>query len=285
MLSKHALIGSILLFLGVLAVPHSVEAGTLIGTSLGVIYDIDPLTGVAGNPRDTGGIAGSIEYTGGALYGASARSLYRIDIVSGVTDLLGDLDGLEVPQTVYDLAWDETSETLYALVHRGGTTSDFLFTVDTTTFGVTEVGRLDNSTSTIAFDSTGALFAVNPVDDTVAILDKTDASVISTVPITPPPGLGAAMAFGEGGTLFVATDVADDPSVLFTLDPATGALDLLGSAGLEHDLLSLTYIPEPGTLLLLIAGVLGFWVVPHPCVARVGDGSIRRLATNSPDPG
>ena len=147
-------------------------AGMLVGSSRGVIYDIDPLTGLASNPRESGNPSASIEFVNGTLYGASASSLYTIDMVTGHPQLIGELDGLPIPQTIYDLTWDATTDTLFALTHLGGTTLDQLFTVDTTALQVTDVGRLDDSTSTIACDGSGVLFGLDPVDDMLAVIDK-----------------------------------------------------------------------------------------------------------------
>ena len=232
------------------------EAGTLVGSSFGVIYDIDPLTGVASNPRDTGGSVGRIEFGNGTLYGASVRSLYAVDILTGEAEFLGELDGLEVPQLVYDMAWDETTDSLFALVHTGGTTLDELYTIDTATLEVRGVGRLDDRYDALAFDPNGGLFGIDPLNDILGTIDKTNAETTSTLALTPQLDLGAAMTFGDGGALYVVTNVGEDPCVLHVLDPQNGVLTPIGTTGLNDGISSLAYIPDPGTLLLLATGAI-----------------------------
>ena len=230
-------------------------AGMLIGSSGGVLYDVDRVTGLASNPRETGLTGVAITYGNGTLYGSPGRSLYTIDAVTGEAQALGELDGLEVPQTVYDMAWDHVDDTLFALVHLGGTTLDQLYTVDTTTLRVTEIGTLDDSTSTIAFNHSGALFAVDPVDDVLATIDKTNGQMTSAISLIPPV-VSAAITCDQTGLLYLATRVEDDPSILHLLDPDSGVLTPIGSTGLNRGLASLAYIPEPGTLVLLLMGCL-----------------------------
>ena len=231
------------------------QAGTLVGSSFGVIYDIDPLTGLASNPRDTGGAAVRVGFGGGTLYGESARALYSIDFGTGTADLVGYLEGLEEYYSVQDLAWDPGTSSLFALVHVGGTSTDLLFTADTRTAAVTQIGVLDDAYTTMAFDSDGTLFALEGWDDVLAVVDKTSAETLSSIAVQGGV-IPAAMAFDDTGQLYVAGRVDEDLSVLHTLDPYSGVLTPIGTTGLDLGVTSLTYIPEPATFALLLTGAL-----------------------------
>ncbi|MBU0717063.1 MAG: PEP-CTERM sorting domain-containing protein [Planctomycetes bacterium] len=254
---RDVLFVSILLFLGLLVAPQSVEAGTLIGSGLGVLYDVDHVTGLASNPRDTGGRGIRIAFGNGTLYGESALHLYSIEVENGGTTSIGSLGGLDASFSVQDLAWDRTTDMLFALVHLGGTTSDFLYAVDADTGDATEIGQLDAAYTTMAFRGDGTLFALHGTDDILGLVDKTSAETLSSVPVQGGviPG---AMSFDAADELYVAARVGDDLGVLHKLDRYTGVLTPIGSTGVDVGLTSMAYIPEPGTLVLLSAGLLSF---------------------------
>ena len=237
------------------AAAPSADAGMLVGASQGIIYDIDPTTGLATNPRDTGLSSVAIAHGNGVLYGSPGRSLYTIDVSNGSARFLGELEGIGPPQVSYDLSWDGSTGTLFALVHVGGTTADYLYEVDLPATRVTEIGLLEGNYETIACEAGGTLFGVDPFEDVLAGIDKDGAHTMSTVVLDAEISLGPAMAFDETGVLYLVTRLADDPAVLHIVNPQTGFVTPVGSTGLER-VPSLAYVPEPATLIFVVAGIL-----------------------------
>ena len=65
----------------------------------------------------------------------------------------------------------------------------------------------------------------------------------------------AGLAIDPFGTFYVLTFLPNG-DVLHTLDPNSGLLTAIGPTGVPGGLESLTFIPEPGTLLLVAAGAI-----------------------------
>lgn len=154
-----------------LACASQATAGMLIGSTFDAIYDIDPVTGVASNPRETGGRAFEIAFVDGILYGTAARILSTIDTASGDAQPLGTITGFEPFESIVDLSWNAQTDTLFGLVHLGGTTIDRLYTIDTSSLVATLIGEVELAYTTIAFDASGALFAVSRNPDVLSLID------------------------------------------------------------------------------------------------------------------
>ena len=86
------------------------------------------------------------------------------------------------------------------------------------------------------------------------MLDPSDASTLSTMPLSTPLGaLAAGMDFDPAtGTFYVADGGSGGTDSLYTLDPATGVLTAIGPLGIAGGLSGLA-VPEPDTALLGIA--------------------------------
>ena len=61
----------------------------------------------------------------------------------------------------------------------------------------------------------------------------------------------------ETGGFYVADGGGAATDSLYTLDPISGELSLIGPTGLDQGLSGIEFIPEPGTLTLLLLGALG----------------------------
>lgn len=234
-------------------------AGVLIGISGDFLYDIDTTTGLASNPRPTDGGALQIAFGNGILYGAYGKLLSTMDPASGESQLRGSISGLGASEPIRDLTWRTETDTLFALMHLGGTTTDRLYTIDRSTLQATRVGDLDARYTTIAFDPLGRLYAINPFLDLLGLIDIATAATISTVPLAADFD-NAKMVFTEIGQLIVSADIGGDPSLIFDLDPGDGALSPIGSSELNSQVLSLAFIPEPSTCCLVVFGLFAYLV-------------------------
>ncbi|MEM1181587.1 MAG: LamG-like jellyroll fold domain-containing protein, partial [Acidobacteriota bacterium] len=129
------------------------------------LYDVDPQTGQASNPRSTGmpGAIGLALGPDGFLYSVTLNflnqpsALYRIDPVTGASTMIGQL-GLSGSLNEGDIAFDPNG-TLYGI----GNQLKF-FTVNTSTGAATSlpnVGGYNADYSNLAFDGGGTLYALD----------------------------------------------------------------------------------------------------------------------------
>ena len=234
-------------------------AGPLIGATLDAIYDIDPITGVASNLRATGGRTFEIAFADGILYGTTGNILSILDAASGESQLLGTITGLEVFEPIRDLTWNTQTGTLFALAHLGGTPIDRLYTIDTSALAATFIGELDAQYTTIAFDASGALYAISPSLDVISLIDPTTAGTLASTSLTEDIQSGT-MVFAEMDQLIVSARIAGDTGFVFNLNPSDGTLSDIGRTGLDVGLTSLAYIPEPSTCCLVLFGFLWYFV-------------------------
>jgi len=240
----------------VLLLAPQAMAGMLIGSTLDAIYDIDQTTGVASNPRSLGSRALAIEFADGILYGAAGRDVSAIDVATGATHALGTITGLDRYESIYDLSWNPQTKTLYALAHLGGWRIDRLYTIDTVTLGAELVGQLEGSYQTIAFDASGALFAISRNPDVVSLIDTATARTLSSTTLSADIQ-SAAMVFANRDQLIASMAIGLEPGFVFDVNPNSGTLSDIGRTGLGVGFSSLAYIPEPGSLVLLLVGLGG----------------------------
>lgn len=234
-------------------------AGMLIGSTFDAIYDIDPITGVASNPRETGGRAFEIAFVDGILYGTAGRILSTIDAASGEARPLGTITGFEPFESIVDLSWDAQTHTLFGLVHLGGTTIDRLYTINTSSLVATLIGEVELAYTTVAFDASGALYAVSRNPDVLSLIDPTTAGTLASTLLS--ANLQSpTMVFGDMNQLIVSTAIGVEPGFVFNLNPSDGTLSEIGGTGLDVGLTSLAYIPEPSMCFLVLFGVLAFFV-------------------------
>jgi hypothetical protein len=209
------------------------------------LYDINPLTGAASNPRSTGipGAIGLVWGADGFLYTVTAgnqteSALYQIDPVTGNAQMIGHLGIGYVYEG--DLAVNPTTGVLY------GIDGMKLFTVSFTTGAATIIANYNYTSvdySYLGFDDAGTLYAI---DDTITpgqlstrlvTLDPSTGQVLTTRILTPALGGDGGMDFNPATGLFYVVDGKElgspyaGANALYTLNPATGALNLVGPTG------------------------------------------------------
>lgn len=257
---------SVALLLGLVG---QASATPLLGSSFAgsggaVLYDLDPLTGQASNPRSTGvdnlvGIAFSPDAN---LYGLSnstapnnPNSLFRIDPTTGAAQLVGPTGLSDV--TEGDLAFDLTTGTLYGIWNLDQGRRQ-LFTLDTQTGAASVMpGSLFGDPSGMAFDGSGTLYVIDTSLQKLLTVDKTSCAILDTTDLSIALGSTAGMDVDPAtGVFYVADGQSSGTDRLYTLDTSTGMLTEVGPLGLDTGLAGLAFVPEPGTGLLLALGMV-----------------------------
>lgn len=240
-------------------------AAPLVGSGWprGILYDIDPATGDASNPRSTGlvRLIGITDGGDGYLYGFAGRSrhLHRIDPFTGESELVEGTGLCSLFEG--DLDFDPISGTLYTVQRTadGPRTTRDLVTIDLANGEARAVGELPvgGDPSAMAFDPGGTLYVLDTARDLLLTVDPQTADVLSEIPVNVSLGSAAGMDFDPlTGLLYVADGHRHGTDALYTLDPATGDFDRIGSTGLRKGLAGLQFLPEPATLSLMAAGAL-----------------------------
>ena len=254
----------------VLSVCMPCWATALISDLSGSIWDIDLSTGQASNmrPADTTptsyvGLAraGETFYTVQTWHGPNPNSLLEVNQATAAVTFVGATgfdDSMGISEG--DLTYHATSGMLYGTSHKQTASENELFTIDPATGIGTIVGNLpgDGDISGLAFDGSGALFAMDNRSDTLKQIDPATAAVLSSIPLNfGGASLGdvCSMDFDpRTGQMYVVAGIM--PS-LYTLDLATGQATLIGSTGLGFGGAAGLVVPEPATLSLLAIGGVG----------------------------
>lgn len=272
------------------------------------LVNIDPPTGAATNPRDTGinfmaGIA--FQPTTGQLFGLTsfasnpANALVRINSATGVPTLVG-LTGL--PTVVEgDLAFNPVNGLLYGIQEVGpGGTQERLFIVNPTTGFATIVGDVPSpgDLSAMAFSPFGVLYAIDTsgtANSLLHTLDAVTAAITSTIELNANLGSGAGMTFDPAtGTAYVADGGVGAQNSLFLLDPSLGILTLIGPVGVPAGIagLAVAVVPEPTSVCYIglgfacyalqrLATAMGSpWTPPFP-VHKTQRWTTMRLRSNN----
>jgi len=256
-------------------VPASAPAVRLLGVSFadGLLYDVDPATGAASNPRsvlvpdsECPGAACTLDHPSGLeILPDGSVLLATIETANVLASHLVREAGLagggpSVPSSAAlglqigegDLALDPQSGALYAFGLTNGTIPFRLLRIEPGANGwadptTTAVGELQTGDlSAMAFAADGTLYAIDTDADALVTVDPADASTLSSVGLSEPLGPLAGMDFDPAtGTLWVADGGSGGHGALFTLDPATGTLHEIGPLGLANGLSGLA-VPEPG---------------------------------------
>ena len=238
-------------------------AGMLIGSTADAIYDIDPVTGVASNPRPTSQ-AFRITFVGDVLYGIKGQSLYTLDVDTGASTLLGTLP-INSVNGAKDIAWDAANDRLLGLFFAPGRGGVTIYEIDPVAVNSRFIRILDKLFWSLAFTENRQLFAIDVSLEEVALFDLVDFSTISSSVLSAEIGSPSIASDGQGGLFLLSMGAVGEPGILNALDPLTGALTPLGSTQTDSRFSSLAYIPEPGSLVLLLiaAGVFfGRRVIP-----------------------
>jgi len=260
----HVTILSRLIVITPLFCIQSVLGGPVLlgGTWDGVIFDVDPATGATGNPRDTGlgSLSGLAFASNGTLYAIAPiyrqgwdydGDLYTVDPLTGVSNFVA-----RVSDFAGEIAFDATTGLLVG-VYDGR-----LISIDPLNGNPIELTSVKQAASAIAVDSVGRLFVLNTLnyDDTLQELERASGNVSAEWVLGANLGI-AGMAFGTSGQLFVV-DLSAPPGAA---PPGTNTFYEFdfGAAGLQplgpnlDRIVTLAYIPEPTTI-LLVAGALLF---------------------------
>jgi len=205
----------------------------LIGSGFldGKLYDINPATGAATNPRSLG-VGWALAFSpAGILYGITqpggtpaSNMLYTVNPATGAATAVAPANpGIGVEG---DMAFDYTTGILYA-INGGGS----LYTVNTSNGLFSLIGNVPGALdlSAMAFDAAGNLYAVDTAATKLIRIDKTTAAVLGSASLNPPPNGGVAgLAFDPGsGVLYFASGSGTTDN-LYTVNPTSGAMTLVG---------------------------------------------------------
>ena len=258
------LLCAVVLGLTVLAGP--VLAVELIGSDWdGIIYDINVSTGAATNPRATGieNLSGIAFSPDNVLYGisgfgteveANAEALFIIDPLTGSSTRVGQTELSGIGEG--DLDFSPEDGLLYGSKQRL-IDGDHLFTISEDTgvgllLGVLGGGVIRDISGLVMMDS-GMAYALDTRNEALVNLDPASGTINSTVSLSLSLGSVAGMEHDvDTGIFYVVDGRADGTDSLYTLDPNSGTLFLIGSLGLDEGLSGLAIIPEPATLVICL---------------------------------
>lgn len=243
------------------------EVPTLLGlgASEDRLYDVSTQTGMANNPRPEWSDESLIGITfspDGVLYamsdhqdlGTHPNSLFTIDPATGATQFVGETGLTNIWEG--DLDFHPSTGVLYGVQEFTEGTSS-LFTVDTTTGAATVIGPVfAGDLSAMAFDASGTLYVLEIHFDWLLTVDPSNARVLRKIPLSTTDLYSAAgMDFDpDTGVLYVADGGLYGTDTLHTLDVATGELTQVGPTGLPGGLAGLEFVPEPGSVVLMVLG-------------------------------
>lgn len=248
-------------------------ATPLLGVNFGttqqaVLYDVDPATGAATNPRPTGlgHVVGLAYAPSGVLFGltnstapTNPNSLVAVDPSTGVSHLVGSTGLSSIIEG--DLARDPATGLLYGCYNLS-TGARQLFTLNTQTGAATPLtASLPGDPSALAFASDGTLYAIDTSLGELLVVNKVTGATLSSRLLNIALGSTAGMAVNPAtGVFYVADGESGGTDKLYTLNPATGTLTAIGPTGLADGLSGLTFVPEPEaaiSLSLVAAFVFG----------------------------
>jgi hypothetical protein len=273
-----------ILLLAALTSAQPAAAVRLLGASFGdgLLYDVDPATGAASQPRPflvpppctsepcpegfvPLTLLAGIEVADGRLLAATHETATFHPSAIACAELAGTAEqvigapelALEQQIGEGDLALDPTSGDLFAIGVTGLIAPFHLLRIDLdapSAVTVGEIGFFD--VSALAFDAAGQLYAIDTDGDRLLVLDPTNAATLSSVPLSAALGPLAAMDFDpETGLLWVADGGTGGLDALATLDRATGTLTEIGPLGLDQGLSGLAVVPEPEAAALALAAL------------------------------
>ncbi|TGN99988.1 hypothetical protein PN36_26665 [Candidatus Thiomargarita nelsonii] len=218
------------------------------------LYDIDPITGLAFNPRNTGignaiglewGPGGNFLYTVTTAFGTSSNpdSLYRINPTTGVSQFVGFLN----IGTIFegDLAVHPSTGVLYG-IGGVGSFGETLYTIDWN--GQANIkghpAGPNSDYSYLSFHDNGTLYAIDntmtpgQLPTQLVTLNPATGQILTSQTLTPALGGSGGMDFDPATGLFSVVDGQEAGSVyagaraLYTLNTTLPALALRGPTGL-----------------------------------------------------
>jgi hypothetical protein len=219
------------------------------------LWDVDTTTGAASNPRTVSAFPhrapACIDFApSGVLYGLSlggsgspaSGMLFTIVPSTGACTFVANLT--QFVNVEGDIAFDPTTGILYAVCGIGP-----LYRVDTSTGVCTLVGTLPLDLpggadySGLGFDPSGQMYVWSQFGSVLRKVDKTNATVQSTVPLAPFPGGGVGDVVFDPGTGRCLLGGNPSGGVLSSVDPATGVVTPIGSTAPLAGVWSMTARP------------------------------------------
>jgi len=257
------------------------------------LVDIDPTTGAASNPRDTGifligGIA--THPSTNELYGLTtfastpASTLVRLNVATGAATVVG-YTGL--PNIVEgDLAFNPVNGMLYGIQDFGATFNQRnLFRIDPNNGAATVIGSLgtDGDFSALAFNAGGVLYAIDdlPVTGFTSVLHTLDPStgvITSSISLNATLGGAIGLTFDPAtGIAYVADGGQSGTGLFYSLDVTSGILTAIGPTGIQAGLGGLAFvgISEPSSPILMVVVLIAGY---RHVVQVLGAGRQRLLA-------
>ena len=221
-----------------------------------ILYDVNPSTGAATNPRNVNvnvcvGLA--IDPASGTMYGLTDQFgrinnqsgqggknlLFSINPATGFATGIGRLDPTGVFQEFEgDLAFHPVTGVLWGVsTSQNGAA---IFTISTSTGLATQVSSYlapNIDISALAFDANGNMFALDtryPTNPGPAILlriDPATGTALQSWTTTTTLGTCAGMTFGPGGVLYVTDGDTGGTNKLYSFDFGAGTLVAIGPTG------------------------------------------------------
>jgi hypothetical protein len=181
-----------------------------------------------------GGSFGNNDFTKEYVVGYPSGDLETVDTATGART---DIGPTGFGTATRDIAWDDTTGTMFGTAINGSSTD--LFTVDLTTGAMSLVGTISGLGPSsyvmgLAVDpSSGNMYGIEILTSSLVAIDKTNgnASVIGA--------LGYSTRFGQGldfnaatGTLYLASiDYSTGSQNMYTVDTSSGVASLIAPIG------------------------------------------------------
>ena len=215
------------------------------------------LIGNTGNPA-TGDLTSNLTNTIWTPDMANDALLTVNPTTGAITSTTAIMSPAGGPIPIVSLAWDPVTKVLYGntSVGFGGTQADALYKIDPTTGLATLLGTIGyDEVYALGFNNNGTLYGISQGSNELLTIDTGDGAGTGVAGV----GLSAMfdLAFRPGDdTMFVADSGTE---ALYTMDPTTGAVTLVGPYGSDANVVGLAFLqtPEPGTFVLLGTGLLG----------------------------
>ena len=148
-----------------------------------------------------------------------------------------------------------SSDVLFLSDDDGGSGTESLYTVNTTTAELTLVGEHDLDIDGIAFDGSDVLYGIDDTNNQLVTLDTTTGAASVIGPLGFSTSSEQGLSFDPvTGTLWM---VNEGNHSLYTINLTTGAATFMANLGFDFESLAIidVSVPEPATLVLLGTGL------------------------------
>jgi hypothetical protein len=189
-------------------------------------------------PSGATSVVNACEFDAGGAYAAlycvdtgNPASYFSLDTRTGARTNLGTIP-LGSMTFVVALATDPTTEVIYAVLCTTSFVSS-LHTLDFTTGGLTLVATISGAGCIAAagFDSSGELFGIDGVADTLVAIDKVTGGATTLGPIGFDQTFPPAIDFVDDACFLFAFNGGSGIGELRTCDTTTGGTTLIGAFG------------------------------------------------------